>query len=732
MKEMRLPLVFLLILLPFISKANPVETSSTHPRMSIKEKKLWRKAENHYTFSEYDQALPCYDILLQNHPDNFLLNYHQGICLYYSTTSKPLSVTYLQKALQLCKRDTNPDLVLHMGLSFLSVNRFSDAEIYFVKFKSMDVGNRNGELMDRLISNCENGKKYWTKPDKTKIFNLGPQVNSIYPDYSEVFTGDFSTMLFTSRRAGTTGGKRADGNGYFEDVYFSKKLNDNWSEAQRYDSTYQPGRFTNLLLYFGKSENVKEINTSKHDGSICMSPDGTKFYVYRADDIWETQETDSKWQKPVKLDKNIDHPKAYEPSAFFSKDGTTIYFVSDREGGLGGKDIFTCTKKSDGTWGEPANLGNEINTIWNEDSPYLSDDGNTLYFSSEGHNSMGGYDIFKSRKTADGKWSTPENLGAPINNGDDDVFFVPDEKNHRAWYSTLNRNGQGGLDIYEILFYPEITPLAKIRINSSEKISTEKIAIHLHEISGKTDTTFLASANDSLIYPYHPLSKYLMTISGGGYQSFTDTVKFSSADSTNFVLQQLNLSKSQDSARIAETLELDNYSFDVDHLFDSTKISDFSSIPSNRETALENISNIYSTDVPWTITKIHDTHYLAEPVTSSSPGIVYFDFDKSSIRPDMIPVVDNIADWLKDNPAKTIEISAYTDSKGANDYNIKLSARRGESVKNYLSEKGIPKNQLVIKANGESSPAEPNENPDGTDNPAGRQKNRRVEIHLVR
>jgi outer membrane protein OmpA-like peptidoglycan-associated protein len=751
MKEMRFLLAFQLLCLPSFLFANVPKKVSDHTRMSIKERNLWRLAESHYEFSEYDQAVPDYEVLLKKHPDDFLMNYHQGICMYYSTTSKSLSITYLQKAIQLTKRDTNPDLVLHMGLAYLCVNRFSDAEIYFNIFKRIDGSKNNNQLIERLISNCENGKKYWENPAKTNIFNLGPEVNSIYPDYSGVFTNDFGTMLFTSRRADSKGGKRDEGNGYFEDVYFSKRLNNGWSDAQRYDSTYTPGRFTNLRLFFGKTENVKEINTTKHDGSICMSADGSKFYVYRSDDIWETQLIDSKWQKPTKLDKNIDHPKSYEPSAFFSKDGTTIYFVSERPEGLGKKDIFACTKKDDGTWGEPINLGSEINTIWNEDSPYLSDDGNTLYFSSEGHNSMGGYDVFKSTKMENGKWSTPENLGAPINNGGDDVFYVPDEKNKRAWYTTLNRNGVGSLDIYQILFFPQVIPLAKIRITSSEKTIAEKITIHLLEITGKLDTTFLVSSNDSLLYHYHPLSKYLLTVSGGGYLTFTDTINFSSADSSNFVLQQLDLSKFQDSAHFGERLELNNYSFNVDQLVDSTKIFDYANLQVNRETALRNISNIASSNISWTVTKVSDTHYSERPITSSSsgivsvdfnnpsllltsstPAIVYFDFNKSSLRHNMIPAMENIADWLKNNPAKTIEISGYTDSKGANEYNIKLSARRAEAVKNYLAQKGIPENQLVINANGESSPAEPNENPNGTDNPNGRQKNRRVEIRILR
>ena len=731
MKALRIPLVALLIILPLFIHAKACSFYA-HPRMNAKEKKMWRRAENHYTYSEYDLAVPYYDDLLRLHPENYLLNFHEGICLYYSTTSRPLSVYYLQKAIQLTKRDTDPDLLIHMGWAYLAVNNFKDAKYYFEAFQKKDVGNRNKDLLERLLANCENGEKFWSEQSRTRIFNLGPAINSIYPDYSPVFTPDFSKMLFTSRREGTTGGKRDGGNGYFEDVYFSKRLDSSWAEASRYDSTYTAKRFTNLRLFFGQSENVKEINTAHHDGSICISPDGQKFYVYRAEDIWETQLNGSQWEKPKKLDQSIDRPADFEPSAFFSKDGTTLFFVSDRKDGMGGKDIYSCTKTTDGTWSEPSNMGSGINSKWNEDSPYLTDDGNTLYFSSEGHNSMGGYDVFKCHKTADGKWSEPENLGAPVNNGDDDIYFVPDEKNHRAFYSTLNRNGLGSFDIYEVRFFPEIQPLAKIRINATEN-SSEKIAVRLKEISGKSDTTFYVLNHDSLIYAYNPATKYILSVNGGGFQPFSnDTVYFKPSLNSDFALQQLNLSRFSDSVHTGESLEMDNYLFDIDALFDSTKIYDFENLIGNRKIALESISGINSISVPSTETKITDTHFLNEPLTENNPGIVYFDFDKSGIRPDMIKTVDDIAVWLKNNQDQKVEIAGYTDSKGADSYNVALSQKRAATVKNYLSEKGINEEQLVIKANGESSPAAENNLPNGNDNPAGRAMNRRVEIHLLR
>lgn len=743
MKFSRFLAVFLIAIFSFCFSGNMFGGNSKKNHLSRKEKKIWRKAENHYTFDEYDLALTLYSKLMQNHPDNSVLNYHAGICFFYSSTSKPMCVPYLEKAIQLYGNDTVADLYYHMAMAYLCINRFQDAEKYFLIFKQIEGKDFLSPLLERQLQNCKNGMLFWSKTAPVQITNLGPNINSIYADYAPVMTKDHSMMLFTSKREGSTGGQRNEEGAFYEDVYQAKNMNSNWNEAQRYDTSFMPGKFHNLKLLFGKAENVSEINTDRNDGSIVFAPGDLSLFIFRSDDIWQADWDGTKWQKPDKIDEVIDSYGSVEPSVFITADGKGLYFVSNRQGGRGEKDIYFCRKKSDDTWGTPELLGNEINTQWNEDAPYVSDDGNTLYFSSEGHNSMGGYDVFRSKKMANGKWSEAENLGAPINNGDDDVFYVPDEKNQRAWYATLNRSGEGSFDIFQINFFPEIQPLAKLVIHSTEKSSTEKITVHLKEILGKMDTVFSFSTHDSLIYAYHPNSNYLISVSGGGYQAFTDTIVFSSLSSTNFCLQQLYLSKTQEPNRVMELLELENHLFNVNFLLDSAKLLDFLNLPINSALVLENLSTVDSKDPLASVTKIRDAHYLnnsltltnlpIKPVFDSIPsatmGIIYFDFDQSNIRPDMLNVADQIATWMKANPEKTIEISGYADSKGSLDYNIRLSARRANAVKNYLIGKGIAKKQIIIKAVGESNPEAENEKSDGSDNPAGRAKNRRVEVH---
>ncbi|MGL4598334.1 MAG: hypothetical protein ACRCYO_12430, partial [Bacteroidia bacterium] len=402
---LRFLLFFFMFSHAFVTNANPIH--------SKKDRKVWRQAEEHFTYSEYDEALPLFLRLVEKDPENSQLNYKLGICYYFSTTSRPLCVPYYERALAHAGRDTTSDLLYHAGVGFLTVNHFAQAQDLFARLNRRREGMNYTELR-HLMQSAENGIAAWKNPARIRIRNLGRNINSPYPDYAPVITPDQSMLLFTSKRKGTTGGRRDDDGYYYEDVYQSRNLaSKRWGASDRYDTNFRARHFGPFLLFFARAENVTQINTNDHDGSISLAPDGKKLFIYRYSDIWEADWAETGWKKPKRMGKAIDARASHEPSVCISPDGKTLFFVSDRKGSMGGKDIWYCSRAADNSWEKPRNLGRNFNTEYNEDAPCLTADGNTLYFASEGHNSMGGYDIFKSKKLADGNWSPAENLGAP-------------------------------------------------------------------------------------------------------------------------------------------------------------------------------------------------------------------------------------------------------------------------------------------------------------------------------
>jgi hypothetical protein len=214
---------------------------------------------------------------------------------------------------------------------------------------------------------------------------------------------------------------------------------------------------------WNKAENIgPPINTETHDACVGLSPDGTTLILYRTSkdllggDLYWSELEGNKWSAPQKYADNINSPDYQEASASITANGNTIYFSSNRPGGQGGKDIYRVVKFGNGDWSLAQNIGNTINTPYDEDAPYIHPDGKTLYFSSNGHTGMGGYDIFQSTLNDDGTWSTPENLGYPVNNVEDDIYFVLSAHGSMGYYSSEKKGGLGGQDIYTI--YPASEP----------------------------------------------------------------------------------------------------------------------------------------------------------------------------------------------------------------------------------------------------------------------------------
>ncbi|HMG91744.1 MAG TPA: OmpA family protein [Chryseolinea sp.] len=396
-------------------------------------KEFLKKGGQQYEAKDYENALATYKAGLKLHPEDAKLNLQTGLT-YLSMPNKKESLTYLQTAFTLDPA-VDPDIYYYLGLSYQSNRQYKSAEEFFAEYKRRN--KKAAAIADAKIRQSQFADSLTRIPSDVVVENIGKAINSSFHEYSPLVSSDGNTMIFTSNRP-TEGSSALKA---FEDIYISKKVDGQWTTPTKISPN---------------------INIEFNDAAASLSPDGKTlvlYYEYGGGDIYVSKAEGEGWTKPVALNKNINEPMSWETSAFLSDDGNQLYFSSNREGGLGNLDIYVSEMDPTGDWGKANNLGPVINTIGREDSPALDPDGTTLYFSSDGHPSMGGTDIFKS-EFKDGKWQKPVNLGYPINSVEDDSFFAMTPDRRRAYFSTLRE--EGNAEIYTLTFVEPQQQLADV------------------------------------------------------------------------------------------------------------------------------------------------------------------------------------------------------------------------------------------------------------------------------
>ncbi len=613
-------------------------------------------------------------------PKNARLNYMLGFIKFFDNPASKEVLAHLQDAYRL-DPEVEFDLTYWLGWSHHMNANWDEAMKYYTiyltklnaKPKSYGV---EIEDVTKKINECNSGKTYSAKPERVFVDNLGPSINTQYPEYSPSITADEETIIFTARRDNSTGGQKDADAGYFEDLYIATKTNGKW----------QPSKLLS-----------KNVNTEGHDASAGLSPDGSKLFVYRhsgkdGGDLYESTLFGADWEQPVHMNKNI-NTRYHESSVSLSFDGKRIYFVSDKTSGLGNRDIYSSEMDVKGEWGPAKNLGPDINTKYGEEGVFMHPDGKSMYFSSQGHDNMGGYDIFKST-FENGKWGKPVNLGYPINGPDDDVFFVVSGSGNRAYFSSSKQGGYGDKDIYKITFLgPEkqpllstedqllamvANPISNLKTEAAVEIKTAKLTILKGVITDAKNGQVLEAAIDLID---NDKNEVLAT--------------FKSNSATGKYLVTLPSGKNYGIA-----VKKDGYLFHSENfnLPDNADYQEF-----NKDVALKKI-------------EVGSVIVLRN---------IFFDFDKATIRPESANELDRLIKLLNDNPTIKIELGSHTDSKGSDDYNLKLSDNRSKSVVEYLITKGIPSARLVAKGYGETKPIDTN------DTDAGRQNNRRTEFKIL-
>jgi outer membrane protein OmpA-like peptidoglycan-associated protein len=405
-------------------------------------KTKFMKADAMIYDGRHEQALPLVMDLIATDSSNANLSFMLGSC-YLFTKQYSKALYYLDKAVRdvsISHQEANPKerkapgmAYFYLGKAHHFINEFDQAISNLYNYRSFIDMNDYAAYTEvkRHIEYSENAKELVENPVKTDIKNIGPTLNTNYPEFSPVISADGQTLIFTSRREGSTGGKLDQNGKFYEDIYVSKREGEDWSKPQSIG---------------------RNINTDGHEASIGLSPDGQTLFIYKDDNgdgnIYESSLINNEWSTPRKVGGDV-NTKSWETHATISARGDMIVFTSNRDGGQGKRDIWFCKLLPNGQWGVAQNMGPLINTLYDEDAPSLSADGNTLVFSSQGHNSMGGFDIFRT-EFVDGAWTAPENLGYPINTAEDDIFMVTTPDGRYAYYSSQREGGAGETDLYRV------------------------------------------------------------------------------------------------------------------------------------------------------------------------------------------------------------------------------------------------------------------------------------------
>ena len=461
----------------------------------------------------------------------------------------------------------------------------------------------------------------------------------------------------------------AEGKKGGEDIYYSQRIANTWIKPK------------NMGAPFSTSEN-DAVNSVSADGNILVLFGSYKGFVGGGDNFY-VERTSKGWSEIKPFPKPV-NSIFWECDGFLTSDGKAFLFTSDRRGGVGpfvkggqfyhgeyegNTDIWVSVKTETG-WGNPKNLGTTINTPFSERSPFLHPDSKTLYFSSDGHYGLGSLDVFKSVRLSDTswtEWSEPVNLGKEVNTSGFDVAYKITTDGEYAFFSSDREGGKGGYDIYSIKLPRQAKPERNV-VTIKGKVTDENsvpldASLKWYELSLNRNVGSLTSNPET--------GEYIIALPiGSAYSYFAEKTGFYSV-SNNVDLSGENLFKEMT----------------VDIIMHSVK-------------SLEQVS-----------IKLNN---------------IYFDFDKYDLKPESFVELDRVYKFLIDNPDVIIEISAHTDSRGSDEYNLELSQKRAESVVSYLLSKGIEPGRLIAKGYGESNPIATN------DTEEGMSENRRVEMKVLR
>lgn len=614
--------LFLLILLCYVNISFAQDTGSKNKAAQ----KAYIEAGRHIAYKSYDKAI---ELLKQavSADKSFIAAYQQLGDIYRRTKNYQESKQYYQKVLSL-----NPEFhsLTYFGLaeSELNTGDYENALKHLKKYSSYpSLTEANKKLAAKFIADAEFSMTAIKNPVVFKPVNLGESINSRAMEYLPAITADEEILIYT---------RMANKN---EDFFKSRKTKDTWNKSE----------FLSPV-----------INTSDNEGAQCISPDGMYLFFTGCNrpegmgscDIYISRREGKEWSKPFNIGAPVNTP-GWESQPSLSADGRTLYFVSTRAGGIGGYDIWKSELKEGGEWSAPVNLGPTINTIYDEQSPFIHPDDQTLYFSSTGWQGLGNKDIFMSRKnTNNGNWQKPLNLGYPINTSGEESSLTISSNGRTAFFASDQKGGFGGMDIYSFELPEKLRPnmVTYVKGQVFDKESKEPLDGAIQIINVKTGKTVYDDIAD------FESGEFLATMVIGN--TFA-----------------LNVSKEG-------------------YLFSS-----------------ENFSlKDQKSNAPFLIKVPLQKITVGGMVTLKN---IFFDTNKFDLLPESKAELQQLISFLQKNPKVGIEIAGHTDNVGEDQLNMTLSENRAKSVYTYLISNKINPSRLTYKGYGKSRAVADNKTEEG-------------------
>jgi len=469
-------------------------------------KKIFEEAESSYLFEEYELANPLY--LMLDRPDNFNIQYKIGTCYLNIPGEKAKAIPYLRSAVTNASYEAKVtsfkekraplDAYFFLGKAYMINNELPKALEILNEFKKLAAetekkgGMKNLSYVDQQIKACNNAMSNQEAPFRVSRQLLDENFSQGSINENPAISFDGKTIVYTERR------------GLINAIMFSKYIRDKWQPPVEINS---------------------QLNAGDDCSSCALNSDGTLLLIYKNDNfdgnIYSAEYINDSWTPIRKLNQNI-NTRFYESHASISADGKRLYFTSNRDGGNGGLDIYMSEPDPSGDWGPAVNLGSTVNTVYNEDTPFITSNDSLLYFSSEGHSGMGGFDIYRSSGSG-AEWSSPENMGFPVNSTDDDRFFQPLNNDENGFYSVYTDYKKREI-FYFTLTNPRLNRIYELSGNYSLRDTLvtfdEKNAIYLADlVSGDTlDKGYPDKYSGQYSFMVAP-GKFRLVYTGPGYQS---------------------------------------------------------------------------------------------------------------------------------------------------------------------------------------------------------------------
>ena len=647
-----------------------------------------KQAEKAFHSQEYDKAALLYLEVLKTRPDNPKASFRLGY-IYFERKQPQLAVKYLEQAYA-ASPSVDKELPLLLAQAYQQDHNFGQAlKHYHAIFQKTNPKKKEEyKFLEKRIQECASGQNLLETPLAFEIKNLGKPLNSAFADHVPVPLNNSKEMYFTSRRQRNSKPTKQDLEDLIEvdEDIFSISLDNPQTSPVRLEP---------------------HLNTLNHDAVVSISADDKTLYLYNetngGDIYFATKTKTGKWSAANPLPAPI-NSKYFEPSVCFSRDGQYAFFASDRPGGFGGLDLYITMMQPDGTWGEALNLGRTVNSEHDEDAPFLGPTEENLYFSSRGHNTMGGYDIFKT--TLNGAiWGKAQNLGYPINSAFDDIYYtlLPDQS--MAYFSSDRVGGFGEKDIYfakavvvkdsvidSTAFMVAVAPQPEQEVVAPAPTpQPEPIVVAKPEVKAAPEFKLMGKVLDAT--NKKPIAGARITL-------------------TDNLLNKVVFITTADSVSGAYALSLQqgkNYGLAIekeDYLFVS-----------------ENLE-VGTSKVAWNLEKDYELNKIEAGAKIVLKNI-FFDSGKATLSEKSSSELENLIELMQQNPTLKVEISGHTDNKGSATLNQSLSVKRAGEVVAYLTSKGIAKERLVAKGYGFSKPIAPNTTAEG------RSQNRRTEFAIL-